>query len=472
MVAITVLSTGNPLPMPIELDPPFDDYASNVYFEALEGMLVTVPDLKMVAGTNQYGEIAGVLEDLDIERVFQDDRAGTGELIFADDAGGVRLDVKTGDLVKGLYGPLDYTYDEYKVLPPYHAPQQPIVIRKGHDDPRIPRGRGRDGLSIATYNMYNLFDNINDTKKDDPIYSYWTMKRLLSKHANAIYNNLRLPDLIAVQEVEKLELLEALADTPPIPKDYYGAVLIDGPDTRGIDVGLLYRTDRVEILEYYARQTCTNLNDSYGPGVDPNYPCPPLTNPLFSRPPLVVHLKILDKNSDKWKGHHNHNDDDDRKPMDLWLIINHFKSKGVYPPYYADTTPRRLEQAAFVGSLVDEIQITDPDALVLVLGDLNDFENSAPLATLEARGLRNLIYEVEKEDRYTYIYRGVSEVLDHMLVTPSMEDAVDDVIVIHFNPDFPYAEYRYEWDTGIWSSDHDVLMVSIELDELDDDHDD
>lgn len=158
--------------------------------------------------------------------------------------------------------------------------------------------------------------------------------------------------------------------------------------------------------------------------------------------------------------------------MDLWLIINHFKSKGVYPPYYADTTPRRLEQAAFVGSLVDEIQITDPDALVLVLGDLNDFENSAPLATLEARGLRNLIYEVEKEDRYTYIYRGVSEVLDHMLVTPSMEDAVDDVIVIHFNPDFPYAEYRYEWDTGIWSSDHDVLMVSIELDELDDDHDD
>jgi predicted extracellular nuclease len=114
---ITILSSDNPLPDAVELNPPCDNYASDVYYESLEGMLVSVSDMKVVAGTDRFNEYAGVVEDLDIERVFQDDPAGTGELIFVDDAGGCRLQVESGWVVKGLYGPLDYSYDEYKILP-------------------------------------------------------------------------------------------------------------------------------------------------------------------------------------------------------------------------------------------------------------------------------------------------------------------------------------------------------------------
>jgi predicted extracellular nuclease len=431
----TIVSSDNPIPAPIELNPPFDDYDSDVYYEALECMLVSVSDMKVVEGTNGYGECAGVVEDLNIERVFEDDPAGTGELIFTDDASGVYIDAWSGNLIKGLWGPLDYTYDEYKILPV----ESPEVIQKGAGikigGPRI----GKGDFSIATYNMYNLFDENDDPGKEDPVDSAWWVDKSLSKHAYAIENYLMAPDLIAVQEVEKIEMLQRLANDYLVTE--YGVVLIDGPDNRGIDVGLLYRVDRVTVLSAEARQTCTTLNDAYGPGTDPNFPCPEGTNPLFSRPPLVVNVEVTNTGEN------------------LWLIINHFKSKGVYEPYYADPTPRRIEQAEWVSGLVDEIQTSEPNANVIVIGDLNDFEDSEPIQTLVNGGLSNLVLEVEKEKRYTYIYRGVSEVLDHILITPSLETSFDEAMVVHFNPDFPYFVYAYNKYIGIRSTDHDILLT-------------
>lgn len=427
---ITILSSGNPIPDPVELNPPCDDYASDVYYESLEGMLVSVSSMKIVAGTNRYYEYAGVVEDSAIERVFVDDSAGTGELIFVDDGGGNRLYVQSGWVVKGLYGPLDYSYEEYKILPARNYELE--VVDHGNI---LNPAKDYKGLTIATYNMYNFFD-------DRYVATDY------AKHAHAIHDLLGEPDIIAVQEVEKIELLQQLAETWPIEAEYE-AILIEGPDNRGIDVGLLYRTDKVSQVNYAeARQYHTYLDDGYGPGTDPNYECPDGANPLFSRPPLVVNLEIAGK-----KG----------STSDLWLIINHFKSKGEYAPYYADPEPRRIEQAMWVSSLMNQIEVDHLGARVVVLGDLNDFIESATLATLRAAGLDHLNNEVEKEDRYTYIYLGVSECLDHILINSALVNFFDDAMVIHFNPDFPYRQYVYDRSTGIRSSDHDVLMCVLNL---------
>ncbi|MHA1925401.1 MAG: endonuclease/exonuclease/phosphatase family protein [Candidatus Thorarchaeota archaeon] len=447
--AVTVLSTGNELPDSVELDPPFNDYDSNVYYEALEGMLVTIPDMKVVDGTNAYGEVGGVREYLGIDRVFRGDPAGTGELMFVDDGGGFELNVISGFVVRGLSGPLDYTYDEYKVLPARDA--KPKVIPKGSG---VGLGRGRAegrGVSIATYNLYNLFDDIVDPGKlqTREASSLWTAEEVaikLAKHARAIHDLLREPDLIAVQEVEKIELLWQLADTSPIEAEY-GAVLVDGPDVRGIDVGLLYRKDRVRILGFEARQTCTTLDDDFGPGTDPNFPCPTGKNPLFSRPPLVVHLEILGKGKSGGS--------------DLWLILNHFKSKSGGE---SATLPRRTEQAAHVRSLVGEIQADDAEAKVVVLGDLNDFEDSIPLEILTAGdALNDIILDIDKEERYTYIYRGASQILDHILIVPELEDALTEVRIVHLNTDYPYPLFFDDTSIGVCSSDHDVLMCFLTL---------
>jgi predicted extracellular nuclease len=441
---ITMISKGNPIPEPVELNPPFDDYASDVYYEAHEGMIVSVSSLKVVAGTNQYGEVAGVRVGLGVNRVFEDDPRGTGELIFTDDAGGYVINTRTGTLLKNLLGPLDYSYDEYKVLPSADAP--PEIVPEWRAESQFVRPLGfRFGFTVATYNMYNLFDEIDTPIKEDPVYDPEEVELQLTKHALAIRDYLREPVLIAVQEVENLEVLERLANTPPIAGKY-GSVLIDGPDFRGIDVGLLYRKDRVTILSAEARQTCTDLEDEYGPGTDPNYPCEEGYNPLFSRPPLVVHLETQ-KYGRGWK------------TTELWIIINHFKSKGVYAPTYADPEPRRIQQAEWVNNLVTEIQDNDKRAKIIVLGDLNSFEAETPIKTLENAGLKNLISTVNKRSRYTYIYRGVSEVLDYIMTTKSLKRAFLKARVLHFNVDFPAPLFSEDSTTGIRTSDHDIFTA-------------
>jgi predicted extracellular nuclease len=446
----TIISHDNPLPEPVELNPPFDDYASDVYYEALEGMLVSVDRMRAVAGTNQYGEAAGVRSDLGIKRVFQDDPAGTGEIIFTDDAGGCLVSARTGNTIVGLVGPLDYSYDEYKVLPSADNPPQVLSEWWAESDWVWPKGL-RWGFTVATYNMYNLFDEFDADGKDDPTYlDTEDVEFMLTKHAVAIRELLRVPDLIAVQEVENLEVLERLTQTDPIA-GIYGAVLVDGPDARGIDVGLLYRLDRVEVISFEARQTCTDLPDEYGPGTDPNFPCEEGFNPLFSRPPLVVHLRTI---VNSWWCRY-------RSGTDLWIIANHFKSKGVYPPTYADPEPRRIQQAEWVASLVDEIKDANRYAKVIVLGDLNSFNTEAPIHTLQDAGLTNLINRVPKCLRYTYIYRGVSEVLDYIMISRSLRWRFIHARIVHFNVDFPYDFWADDPTTGIRSSDHEVFMASF-----------
>ena len=427
---VDIVSTGNPLPDPISLDPPSDNDASDAYYEKLEGMLVSIPDMRITDANNQYGETAGCRIYHDIDRVFENDPE-MGMLIFTDDGGGYDLDVRTGWLVYDVVGPLDYTFDDYKVLPA--SDSDPRIVPK-ESGMGIGRGRANTkGISIATYNMYNFFS----------YYSNFETQK--AKHAYAIRHYFREPDLLALQEVHNRFVLEELVATAPI-KVTYGIVHIDCPDDRGIDVALLYNTEKFNVISYELRQTHTYLNDGYGPEEDLSYPLPTGANHLFSRPPLVVHLEVLGKKGDN---------------QDLWVIANHFKSKSVYEPYYADTLPRRIEQAEWVSGLVDEIQVSDPNAKVFVVGDLNDFEYSVPIGILEAGGLHDLMLDIEKASRYTYNYRGYSQVLDHILVTPSLECAITEVMVVHFNLDYPFSSYEHDPSLGLCASDHDAVLVGF-----------
>lgn len=429
-----VLSGGQPIPEPVELDPPSNDDDSDVYYEALEGMLVSIPDMRVIDACNQYDETAGCRIYHNLDRVFEDQEE-KGMIMVVDDAGGFDLIARPGNLVYGLVGPLDYTFSDYKVIPPRDSTPK-VIPKKSSSGIGIGQGRAEvKGLSIATYNMYNFFSY------------YDNFENQTLKHAQAIHRYFREPDILVLEEVHNHWVLEQLVATAPITVNY-GIVHVDGPDSRGIDVAVLYNTKKINLIDFAVRQTCTDLEDGYGPGEDPNYPCPVGYNPLFSRPPLVVHLEVLGK-----KG----------ASSELWVIANHFKSKSVYEPYWADTLPRRIEQAEWVSSLVDEIQEGDPDAKVIVAGDLNDFEYSDPIEVLEAGGLRALIWDVEKENRYTYNYLGYSQVLDHILITPSLEDAYSEVFIVHFNLDFPFPLYRDITSLGLCSSDHDAIVAGFKI---------
>lgn len=145
---------------------------------------------------------------------------------------------------------------------------------------------------------------------------------------------------------------------------------------------------------------------------------------------------------------------------DVWVIVNHFKSKSEDTEDVQYTLPRRLEQANFVADLFHEIQASDWDAKVIVLGDLNDFLNSETLAVLKDAGLIDLLYETPKLNRYTYIYKGESEVLDHILINQRLRRQFRSLEPIHINADYPVA-LEGTPDLSHRSSDHDAVVVKF-----------
>ena len=65
------------------------------------------------------------------------------------------------------------------------------------------------------------------------------------------------------------------------------------------------------------------------------------------------------------------------------------------------------------------------------------------------------------EDRYTYIFEGVSQTIDHILVTPTLWDRLIRVEVLHADADYPPPDPE---DTSPErKSDHDPVVATFSL---------
>lgn len=448
---VGVLSQGHVLPAATELQPPFDNEQARTYFESLEGMLVAVDEARVVGPTDSQEDTWAVRSDLGLERVFQDDPAGTGELICVSADGHYELQpAKVGDQILGLRGVLDFSLGTYRVqllAEPTQIPMQNSFLETGETSGL--------GFSFGTVNLDNLFDLTDDPAKDDPVLTSAEYQRKLDKLALTIHEGLGEPTLLAVQETENQIALNHLLARDEIVADY-GSIWLDSPDKRGIDVALLYRRDQVTVHDFELRQGCTSLMDGLGPDGDRNVQDPHNAvtcdtdsdgvldgNRLFSRPPLVAHLEVA-------LG--------DGETLSLWILSNHFKSKREDSSTQAYTLPRRVEQAQFVAELVTEIEAAHPGEGVIVLGDLNDYPDSEPLAALRQAGLWDAMLGVERASRYTYIYRGGSQVMDYVLVNSVLALNWVQVQPIHLNADYPYV-YRGQNEIMHRASDHDPVLA-------------
>src|SRR5699024_7442311 len=95
-------------------------------------------------------------------------------------------------------------------------------------------------------------------------------------------------------------------------------------------------------------------------------------------------------------------------------------------------------------------------------GDMNDFEFSEPLDVLKGDELTNMIDEVPQEERYTYVFQGNSQVLDHVLVSNNLADRAE-IDILHVNADFTEMHGR--------ASDHEPVLTQIDLLGVDEDDD-
>jgi predicted extracellular nuclease len=351
--------------------------------------------------------------------------------------------VKTGDRVSGLIGPLTYNFDQFKIV--QQARDELVVTAEPFAEPVAAPALQPDQISIASFNMENYFDLIDDTGDDaEPKPLELELRLKQQKLAAALTQTLNCPTLVAVQEVEKGTLLDELALLAADGCGFtYAVTHLESADVRGIDVALMSHPDVVTVASAQLMQTCTVLETGVS---DARVDCPAGQDVLFSRPPLLVEVLVVER--------------------PFTLIINHFKSKRGGE---AETANWRLAQANHVARLVTDILATNPDANVIVLGDFNDYEQSPPMLALAENGnLENVLLRLPDETRYSFVFGGVSQLIDGIFVTPALQNNVAEVMILHVNADYPDALAVDVSPAALpfKTTDHDLPLLMLTLDAL------
>ncbi len=438
---MAVERTAVPLPAPVPITPPPDNQAQSAYFEALEGMLVTIAGSARVTGPTFNGCGLAVVgpEAPDTRIIRQTTTDPIGQIVPILHTSDVTCSgfphVKTGDQITGLTGPLIYHFDQFKLV--QQKPEALVITAVNTPPVPTPPVLSAGQFSVATYNLENHFDERDDTGDEaEPKPSAVELANKQAKIARQISEILGCPTLIGVQEVENEAILQTLADLlTPLCGFTYAIAHLESADVRGIDVALLSDPRRVAVQHAVLQQTCTAVDTGI---IDPTIPCPVGQQPLFSRPPLQVTLEVDGRG--------------------YTVFVNHFKSKRGGE---TETAPARLAQAQHLHTLTHDLLAVDPHAAILVLGDFNDYERSPTLLAMTDSGqLTNLLAAVPLTQRYSFIFGGAAQLLDGILASPALVSQVDMVTIQHVNADYPqvlaadpHAIYR--------ATDHDLPLVVL-----------
>ncbi len=76
--------------------------------------------------------------------------------------------------------------------------------------------------------------------------------------------------------------------------------------------------------------------------------------------------------------------------------------------------------------------------------------------------LTNLVFMETKKERFSFVFDGNSQVLDHILVSPALVDMVKAVDFLHFNAGFP-ADLSFDSSTTLRASDHDPFEARFKI---------
>ncbi|TXS61410.1 MULTISPECIES: lamin tail domain-containing protein [unclassified Streptomyces] len=474
----TTLSAGNPLPAAVVLN---DSTVPNTYtptagggsiddlplepgvysqdfYESLEGMRASVQDARVTGATNSYGEMFVTAKPHErptrrggtLYGAYDQQNTGRIEIVAAD---GSTPTLNVGDELSGTTtGPVDYaSFGGYLLAP--SAATTGKAVDNGLKQEVTRKQKGKE-LALATYNVENL----------DPTDGADKFTRL----AKGVVTNLSSPDIVTLEEIQDdngatddgtVSAEETLTRFTAAIKAAGGPAYswryinpVDGQD--GGEPGgnirqvFLFNPERVSFVDRASagdpsttavsvvkdkRKHETRLSASPG-RIDP-------TSAAWanSRKPLVGEFRFQGDT--------------------VFVIANHFNSKGGDDPMHgrfqeptrSSETQRKL-QAQEENAFVDSLLAADPKARIVALGDLNDYEFSDAVKTLTDNGdvLTDLINTLPVRERYSYVFDGNSQTLDHILTSPAITDY--DYDVVHINAEFADQ-----------ASDHDPQVVRIDV---------
>ena len=242
-------------------------------------------------------------------------------------------------------------------------------------------------FSAAWWNVETLFDLRDDPKTNDDEFTpqgerHWTRRKLNAK-LQGIYKTLTmmdLPDVVGLGEVENNYVLRELCQSTPLVQVSYRYVHYDSPDRRGIDVALIYRTDRFTVTA--SRRV--NVSDS--------------VNEYFTRDILVVEGVTAQGDS-------------------VCLLVNHWPSKRGGD----EADAHRLRIADTLRHLMVELHEKHPAAAVIAMGDMNSTAEEEAIAqgmgidadSISPEGIRLLTQRLPR-DWGSHKYQGQWRYIDHV----------------------------------------------------------
>lgn len=325
-------------------------------------------------------------------------------------------------------GVLGYEFGGYELWPTELTLQTAATAL-----PRPVRQRSAGEVSVASLNLLNL-----NADEDD----YSTKLTKLSRYIREV---LRLPDVIGVQEAFTIEALRALASRIQSEEASatYTAYLEPGNQSNGANVGFLVRSGVTVNAVTQHNKSETFLN--------------PTTNNndiLHDRPPLQLDASV--------------------EGIDFSVIVIHNRS------FISIDTDRvqvkRLKQAESVANLAqarqdskliivgdyNAYQFTDgyTDIVGVISGDFTASESKRPGTDVVNPNLKNLIVDVAESERYSYIFRGNLQALDHALVNVEMQPSVVEMVYARGNADAPEGEEENA-GSALYASDHDGFVVFL-----------
>jgi predicted extracellular nuclease len=490
----TVLSHNNPLPAPIVIGPDTVPslYAPDLgngniesgaimptrsaldYYRSIEGMRVEVDNARVVGPSGVFG--SGTTLDSESYVTTKPNeavtfRGGTELLgenqmpaglleVVPDD--GSNPGVSVGDVLTGAtVGTIDYSeFGGYEIA----ATQVGTVSRTNEVTPTVVPPAPTGQLSIATYNVENL-------SPTDPASKFAAL-------GQDLVTNLGTPDIVAVEEIQDndgatddgvvaanqtiSELTTAISNAggPSYSSQEIDPVNDQDGGEPGGNIRVVYLYNPAAVTFVPGTQQATTSTAALSTTAT-------AVSSVAGQPVLTLSPGRIDPTNAAWNS--------SRKPLvgeflfqgkPVFLIANHFVAKlgdqdqdGRFQYPVQSSAAQRAQQAAEVHDFTQQILNINPNANVVVLGDLNDYQFSPALKTLETGNadgsgtaiLQDLITTLPLNEQYTYDYEGVSEVLDHILVSPALEGQTT-YQVVHINSEFSPQV-----------SDHDPQVVDLTL---------
>ena len=311
------------------------------------------------------------------------------------------------------------------------------------------------GLTIATYNVKDLFDSV-----DEP--SELHLDRKLDVLAGVIRTV--DADVLALQEVSSEAVLDRLRERLPHAGSQlrYDTRIVGSADARGIRCALLSRLP----VRASKVHTAEKLDFPRFRETDPA--------PFGARIPLrrgIVHAEV------------------DGGPFGtVHVLVLHFKSVRPVPlraasgaPLEPETARERAEgelrtmvwrasEALFVRGIVDDLFAQHPGHSIVVTGDFNDVPGSTTLRIVSGDGRASSSDDAEvtlhsaadaiETERFSVLHRGRHLEIDHMLTSAGLRARV--ASARFFNGDLRDHGLLAEGEVPTPDSDHAPLVVRFQ----------